>query len=191
MSWNATMHKSILERYSRNSQGQVVIEIAAGTVEDIYSHFDRYIPYVKKDLSEDFADYLVTAAEEIGNESFIIHFHFNEAPDAEIRSRITHSVHNYFMYLRELELRELMRIIRRSLLMLFLGILILSVALWFSQLIATNTTVVKRVFAEGLTIAAWVALWEALSTFIINWAPYKRQIRLYQRIAQAPVSFKD
>ena len=185
------MRKSILERYSRNPQGQVIIEIAAGTVEDIYSHFDRYTPYVKKDLSQDFAEYLVTAAEEISKEPFIIQFHFNEAPDTETRSRIIHSVHNYFMYLRELELRELMRIIRRSLLLFFLGILILSAALWFSQLTAASTTVVKRVFSEGLTIAAWVALWEALATFIINWAPYRRQAGLYQHIAQAPVSFSD
>ena len=185
------MRRSILERYSRNKQGMLVLEIAAGMVEDLYNHFDRYTPYVKKDLNQDFADYLVTAAEEIGKEPFVIQFHFNTTPDEELRSRISSSIHNYFMYLRELELRELMRIIRRSLVLLFLGIVILSIALWFSQLIEANTTVIKRVFAEGLTIAAWVSLWEALATFIINWTPYQRQISLFERIASAPIHFES
>ena len=70
------MRRSILERYPRNNEGMVVIEIAAGMVEDIYNHFDRYTPYVKKDLDQDFVDYLLTAAQEIGKEPFIIHFHF-------------------------------------------------------------------------------------------------------------------
>ena len=115
------MRKSILERYTRNSEGEVVIEIAAGMVEDLYNHFDRYTPYVKKDLNQDFADYLTTAAEEIGKEPFVIQFHFNQPPEEELRSRVTRSVHNYFMYLKELELRELMRVIRRSLVLLLLG----------------------------------------------------------------------
>lgn len=183
------MRKSILERYTRNSEGEVVIEIAAGMVEDLYNHFDRYTPYVKKDLNQDFADYLTTAAEEIGKEPFVIQFHFNQPPEEELRSRVTRSVHNYFMYLKELELRELMRVIRRSLVLLLLGVVILSIALWFSQAIEAQSTVVKRVFAEGLTIAAWVSLWEALATFIINWTPYRRQFRLYERIAQAPIKF--
>lgn len=185
------MRKSILERYTRSSDGEVIIEIAAGMVEDLYNHFDRYTPYVKKDLRQDFADYLIDAVHEIGKEPFLIQFHFNAAPDEDMRSRVTSSVHNYFMYLKELEMRELMRIIRRSLLLLFLGVVILSIALWFSQYIEDNTTVVKRVFAEGLTIAAWVSLWEALATFLINWTPYKRLFKVYDRIAHAPVRFSD
>ena len=184
------MRKSILERYTRNKEGQVVIEIAAGMVEDIYNHFDRYTPYVKKDLDADFADYLITAAHEIGDEPFVIQFHFNHPPDEDVRARVTSSINNYFLYLRELELRELMRVIRRSVILFFIGIIILSITLWFSQAIEGNMTVVKRIFREGLTIASWVSLWESLATFIINWTPYKRQINLYDRVAKAPVRFE-
>ena len=185
------MHKSILERYAHNNEGTLVIEIATSKVEDLYNHFERYTPYVKKDLDQDFADYITTAAQEIGKEPFAIHFRFTESPDDELRSRVRHSIKNYFMYLKELELRELMRMIRRSMVLMILGIIILSAALWFSQLIETNSTVVKRVFAEGLTIAAWVSLWEALATFLINWMPSRRQIRNFERIANAPISFES
>lgn len=183
------MRKSILERYRRDKEGQIIIEIAAGKVEDIYNHFDRYTPYVKKDLKQDFTDYLVDAVREIGKEKFVIHFHFSEPPEAELQTRICSSINNYFLYLKELEWRELVQVMRRSLVLFVLGIMILSVALWFSQAVEQHVTVVKKVFAEGLTIAAWVSLWEALATFLINWTPYRRQFRLYDRIAQAPIRF--
>jgi len=50
-------------------------------------------------------------------------------------------------------------------------------------------SVVSRVFAEGSTVTAGVSLWEALATFLINRAPYRRRIRLYERIAAAPLRF--
>jgi hypothetical protein len=52
-----------------------------------------------------------------------------------------------------------------------------------------DTTVLSRVFSQGLTVAAWVSLWEALATFLVNWTPYSRQIRMYERIAETPVQF--
>jgi hypothetical protein len=40
-------------------------------------------------------------------------------------------------------------------------------------------------------IAAWVSLWEALAMFLVNWAPHRRLIRMYERIAKADVRFQE
>ena len=40
---------------------------------------------------------------------------------------------------------------------------------------------------DGLTVAAWVALWEALATFFIEWPPFRRKLRLYEGLATAEV----
>ena len=47
----------------------------------------------------------------------------------------------------------------------------------------------RRLIAEGLTVAVWVSLWEALATFLIKWIPYRKKISLYKRIANAEVMF--
>ena len=49
----------------------------------------------------------------------------------------------------------------------------------------------RQRIAEGLTIVAWVSLWEALAMFLVNWAPHRRLIRMYERIAKADVRFQE
>ena len=78
---------------------------------------------------------------------------------------------------------------RTSLIFFFIGIVILFVSIWVNEQLAKDATVLSKVFATGLTVAAWVSLWEALATFIINWTPYSRKIKLYERIANVPVHF--
>jgi hypothetical protein len=52
-----------------------------------------------------------------------------------------------------------------------------------------EASVMGSVFAEGLTVAAWVSLWESLATFLIHWTPRRRRIRLFESIAQSDVLF--
>ena len=49
----------------------------------------------------------------------------------------------------------------------------------------------NTVFAEGLTIVAWVSMWEALATFLLNWPQHLFHIRLFRKIAEAPVLFQE
>jgi hypothetical protein len=53
-----------------------------------------------------------------------------------------------------------------------------------------DTTVFEQVVAEGLTIAAWVSLWESLAVLLVDRSPHRQSIRLFQRIAEAPVTLQ-
>ena len=68
--------KKILERYSRTADNKVIIDIAAGKVEDIYNYLDKHAPYRKKDLDQDLVEYLIDSVSEIGKEDFVIQFRF-------------------------------------------------------------------------------------------------------------------
>jgi hypothetical protein len=78
---------------------------------------------------------------------------------------------------------------RTSFIMLLAGLAIQTLAVRLNLHVEHSTSVIARVFAEGLTVAAWVALWNALATFLLNWAPYRRLLALYARIAAAPAMF--
>jgi hypothetical protein len=183
------MEKRILERYARTGDGRLAVDVAAARIEDLYSCYDRSAPYLKKDLEPELVDYLVECARELGGESFVLRFSLDSAIDTEGAARLKESVKRYFLYLKHLEFRELKNMFRTSLILLAVGIGILTLSVWLNRQIEVHETVVGRVFAEGLTVAAWVSLWEALATFLINWAPHRRRIRLYERIAGAPLLF--
>ncbi len=183
------MKKKILERYTRTADGRINIDISAGRIEELYNNFDRISPYIKKELDSELVEYLIDSVGEIGKHAFIINFHFSKPVDNSLLARVRSSIHNYFLYLKELQMKDLFQMIRRSLIFLAIGSVIFSITLWINQNVNDSTGVVISILIEGLTVASWVSFWQALANFIINWTPHRRKIILYERIAKAPVDF--
>jgi hypothetical protein len=98
-------------------------------------------------------------------------------------------VNNYFLYLAATEKRRILTMFRRSLVLFCIGLGILFVSVSVNRALGTDRSVVANVFAEGLTVAAWVSLWEALAVFLIGWFPHRRNIQLYDRLAHTPLRF--
>jgi hypothetical protein len=186
----AVKQREILDRYSRTEDGKIIIDITADKIEYLYNDFDKHTPYIRKELDQGLVDYLIDCVREIGNEEFLIKFRFMEPVDNDLQLRIQDSIHNYFLYLKELEINELQQMLRTSLVLLLAGIAILTLSIWYNEHFAVQASVVNKVFSEGLTVAAWIALWESLATFLVNWAPHQRRIRLLKRIAAAAVLFR-
>lgn len=185
------MKKQILDRYPRTPDNKLIIDIAAKKVEELYNNFDKHAPYVRKELNLDLVEYIIDSVSEIGKEDFVIQFRFTTLADADLTSRVKTSVHNYFLYQKELEFRELARMTRSSFILFSLGVVILALSVWINQEIAGQGGVVTHVVAEGLNVAAWVSLWNAIATFLVNWAPHRRQIKMCERIAQAAILFHE
>lgn len=184
------MEKHILDRYLRAGDGSLLIDIDVPRFEDIFSHYDKSSPYLKKDLEWGLVEYIVDSAQEVGDEPFSLQFTVHNPLDNDARARLRDTIGIYFIYLKELELRELRQMFRKSLILLLIGIAVLTLAVWVNQQTLPGQTVIERVFAEGLTVAAWVSLWESLATFLVNWMPYRRKIKLFERIAGAPLLFR-
>ncbi|MDD3813099.1 MAG: hypothetical protein PHZ02_00515 [Desulfocapsaceae bacterium] len=181
----------ILDRYCRTADKKVMIDIAAGRVEDLYNDLDKYAPYRKKDLDQDLVEYLIDAVSEIGKEDFVIRFRFAVLADMDLRSRVQRSIHNYFQYLKVLELRELAKMTRSTFILFSIGIVLLFLSVWSNQKIAGYDGVITQVFAEGITVAAWVSLWNAITNFLINWVPHHQQLKMYERISNARIIFHE
>lgn len=183
------MRKDILERYARNEDGAVIVDISADSVEALYNDFDRFAPYVKKELDPDLVDYLIDSVEEIGQTPFFIRFRIASPLENALTERLRRSIGNYFRYLRELEVRELKRMARKSLYLFLLGMVFIAASIWVNTVFEARMGVLEKVFAEGLIVAGWVSFWEAIATFLIDWMPHRRKISMYERIADASLEF--
>ena len=186
------MPKKIVDRYERTADGLVIVDVAARRVEDLYEDFDKTAPYHKKDLDEDLASYLTECAREIGRVDFVIRFMFECYPTDEFMLRVRTSVHKIFIYQRELEIEAMNKMLRTTTTLFVIGIIILGLSLWVNHLFIVHGTpsFLNTVFAEGLTIVAWVSVWEALATFLLNWPQHLFLIKLFRKIAEAPVQFQ-
>ncbi|HIJ90810.1 MAG: hypothetical protein OEV89_08905 [Desulfobulbaceae bacterium] len=185
------MKRDFFNRYERDSNGSILIDVAAEKVEDLYSDFDRSAPYIRRDLDQDLVDYLINCARELEKEPFTISFTLARTPDEARLTRIRRSINNFFLYLVEVERQKIRQMVRKSLVLFCIGVTILFVAVWVNRWLGSERTVVANVFAEGLTVAAWVSLWEALAIFLIEWFPRLRNINLYRRLATVHPVFRS
>jgi hypothetical protein len=185
------MKRTVLNRYDRAPDDSIIIDVAATRAEDLYNNFDKNAPYIRRDLDQDLVDYLIGCVREVGAKPFVIRFTLTHSPDETRLVRIRRSVKNYFFYLIETEKQKMFRMFRKSAILLCIGLAILFASVWVNQWLGVERSVIANVFAEGLTVAAWVSLWEALAVFIIEWFPHRKNILFYRRLAQASLAFRS
>ena len=185
------MKKHIADRYERDPQGHIIIDVAADRVEELYSNFDRSAPFIRRDLDPELVDHLIRCAKEIGREPFTISFTLTRRPDEDRLIRIRRSVNNFFRYLVETQLQKVKGLVRRSMVLLSIGIALMFGSVVVNGRLGPDSSVFSEVMAQGLTVASWVALWEALATFLIDWLPQLGDVTLYQRLADARLGFRS
>jgi hypothetical protein len=182
------MRKEILERYELSGANEIIINIATDRIEDLYNNFDKKSPFLKKDLSEDFVTYLIDCVSEIEKEKFLIQISLDTPAETSSVSRVQNSIHQFFLYMKELETKQMRAKAKTSMILLGIGLFLAFISLFLSNTTAQNGSLVLGVLTEGLTVAAWVSLWEAIATFLIRWMPYRKKISLYEQIAHAKVT---
>ena len=185
------LKRDVLNRYEQDVQGNIILDVAARRVEDLYNDFDKSAPYIRRDLDQDLADYLIGCARELGRAPFTIRLTLVDPPDEPRSSRVRRSINTYFLYLAETEIQKILQMFRRSAILFAIGIGILFAALSLNRLLGPVRSVTANVFAEGLIIAAWVSLWEALAIFLVEWFPHRKNVVLYRRMAQAQLVFRS
>lgn len=183
------MRPPILDRYSRSEGGEVLIEVSARRPGDLYNRFDRTSPPRRRDLDPKLVDYLVECARELEHTPAGILIHLDQVPDESTRGRIERSFANFFLYLVELERRKVRSMFRTSAVLFALGVVILWFAEGFGDAVADSGGLLGSVATEGLTVAAWVALWEALAVFCVQWFPLRRNVRLLRGLAEMRIDF--
>jgi len=181
------MKKQIISRYETTKNNEVIIDASVRSVEDLYNNFDRTADYSKKDLDQEFVDYVTDCVREIGKRDFVIRISLSTMPDKKVMDRVRKSVRTYFMYLQETERRQLRAMLRRSLVLFVIGLALLVPAIAATRRFSSSEGVLAEVFAQGLTVAVWVSLWEAIANLFIEWFPHRQDIKQYGHVTNAPV----
>lgn len=184
------MKEDIFSRYEPHSSRRLAIDVSVGKVEELFEDFDSAASYVKKDLDQDFVDYLIESVQEIGSYDFVIRINLPVLVQEKYRKRVRKSIRSYFRYLELLERRKLRKMLWRSTLLFSLGMLLLILSMTLRGSMEHLRGMMQELMIEGLTVAAWVSLWSAFGSLIFELANIITDIRIYRRIASREVVFK-
>jgi len=184
------LKQDIFSRYESHSGRRLAIDVSVGKIEELFEDFDSAASYVKKDLDQDFVDYLIECVREIGGYDFVIRIHLPMLVQERHRKRLRKSIKSYFLYMELLERRKLRKMLWKSFLLFCLGMLLLTVSMTIRGNVEQLSGMMQDLIVEGLTIAAWVSLWSAFAGLIFELAGIINDIRIYRRIASREVVFK-
>jgi hypothetical protein len=149
-------------------------------------------PFNERDFDERAEAYVVGWARELPRDaplSVRIQLPAEEAKRAEDND-LADAFCNYFggrAQAMRRELRELFRAGRRYSL---IGVAVLIVCLTASRLVGALNAPFAGVLEEGLVIVGWVANWKPIEVFLYDWQPLRRNMRLYERLAEADVKIE-
>lgn len=179
------MKNTIIDRYEKTQNDELIINISAFKVEDLFSDYDKKSSFTKKDLDDDFEKYLIQSAQEISNHPFIIKFYFNEIASENVKEKLKNSIKNYFEYLQHLEQLKLKEQVKNSFIFIIIGFVFVSIAL----LLGENEKFLIKLLSEGAMVGGWVSLWEAMATILIKWLPLRNKLKILNKIANAQIEF--
>lgn len=180
------MKKNILDRYDRTSNNELIINVSTDKFENLYDTFDMNSSFLKKDLSQQLVDYIIESVSEISNENFIIKFFLKEKVEQKDILQIKKSFNIYFNYLEELEKKKMKEQIKNSSIFILIGIFFIGLSILTEE----NQELTYRIISEGLMVAGWVSMWEAMAILLIKWLPLTKKLKLFKKISLAKIEFE-
>jgi hypothetical protein len=167
-----------------------LIEIRLRELRQLFHHLDP-APFREKDLDPAAEAYIEDAVREIGTREeckLVVHL-----PDAERESvdakTLPEALAHYFEYRARQAQVELRRLLGRGLVSLVIGLTFMFACLTLRRWLGEAG--ITGVFAEGLLLIGWVALWRPVEIFLYDWWPIRRQQRRFEFIARMPVEIRS
>jgi hypothetical protein len=172
-------------RYEFTRDGKAIIDISVESIGDLFNTFDKKATFTRRELDQDFVEYIIDCVKEIGGHNFVIRVTIDKEYNMLQESILRKAVANHFSFLHQIEKHNFRREIMKFLLLLLLGIGLMAAVSVYKLPDTPEVELWKKIFQEGVVIAAWVAFWEATTTVIFNWSPVYGKGKVYSRIVQA------
>jgi hypothetical protein len=171
------------------STGPILVQVE--TIEHLFNPIDPQ-PLNLRDLDAEIADWITNWAEEQHDvKELTIEIVVTDDSANGREEQVAAGIHNHFAYQRWAAGRRLSHMWRDGRISLLIGLAVVVVFTLLSRLISADSKgAVLSLIREGLAVAPWVAMWKPMEIFLYLWWPVRRERRTFDRLAEAPVSFK-
>lgn len=169
--------------------GKAVIEIQLYSLSQLFDERDP-APFRLKDLDDDAVEFIVSSADEIGEEKVgKLRVYFVKEEDKISPSAIPSAVHEHFRYRAEIQQKVLSKTLRVGLKSLTIGVTFLAFAVFVSKSLsnASLENFWGYFVQEGILLLGWVSMWKPVNIFLYEWWPLKDAIKTFQALGSLEV----
>ena len=177
-------------RYEFRSDGKAIIDISVDEIGDLFNSFDKKAVFARRDLDEDFEDYLIECVRELGKTDFVIQITIDRDYNQTQEDALRKAIKNQFTYLYGIEYRKIVEEGNKVIFLFILGIVIGLVVYTANVPDSQEVETWRRICSEGAVIAMWVAFWEAVDSLIFGFRPYNKNRKIYHKIISAELKIQ-
>lgn len=174
-------------RYEFTRDGRAIIDISVESISDLFNSFDKKATFTKRELDQDFVEYVIDCVKEIGEVDFVIRITIDREYNMLQENILRKAMVNHFMFQHEVERRNLRKEFRKFSSLLVLGIILMLIVLYYRFPEGDEIELWQKIMQEGLVIASWVAFWEAFTSLIFGFSPFYQKSGIYGKIVAAEV----
>lgn len=176
----------------RIENGFRLIEINLREIRQLFNSLDP-APFHEQDLDAAAEEYIVGAVRELGlhePNKLIVYLPQPACADVDAAG-LPAAIQHYFAYRAAHVASELKQTLRFGAVSLAIGFAFLFLCLTLRQVSSVVISgAAAQIFAEGLLIVGWVALWRPLEVFLYEWWPIRYRQRLFDYLASMPVEVR-
>lgn len=165
------------------------LELRVREIAQLFNSMDP-TPFLNKDLDREAEAFIETWALGFSpNSRLHITIHVEHLPvDGDPSSLLAEAIHNYFDYKAGLVRGELKQLLKQGRISLLIGLAFVTACLVAADAIGfLGTGTAFTIARESLMIVGWVAMWRPLQTFLYDWWPLARRIRVCKTLMNAHV----
>lgn len=183
------MKNNILDRYDKTDKGEYLIGVKVDSYKNLLNEFDFSSSFWKRDLREEFVEYLIECVDEISvKRTSILKITLPVSEETgNIEKKFDSALKNYFLYLIYLAKKRIKKIITKISFNFIISISLLIVVFLTGQIEGDKNSMLYSIFNEGLYIAIWVLMWPVFSDFLFDLKEALGQIKIYRIISDIEI----
>lgn len=165
------------------------IEVRVGELKQLFNSMDPS-PFKERDLDPQAEEFIVSWAREAPRRvPLALTLHVERHTEIIPEGTLGNAVNDFFRYRAAITRRRLRDLFRVGRVSLVIGLLALTIVFALVNLLGSIVAGARLagLVREGMVIGGWVAMWRPIEIFLYDWWPIRRDVQLYDRLAEMPV----
>jgi hypothetical protein len=183
----------LFQHYKKDESGNYIIELSVPRFENLFSPYDP-TPIHQKDIDPAIMNTILSQFVVFPRHTGVeLHVYLpKKVKKSNVENHLEQALRHHFEYeLLENEL-HLQRRLQKGLKTFFYAAIIFTTLFISSYLLnkVNEQYVLLHIFAEGLSIGAWVSLWHPIEMILYNWLPLYENKKKYSKLKDMRIKFK-
>ncbi|OQP52703.1 hypothetical protein [Niastella populi] len=155
---------------------------------DSYFNANDPAPIYKRQLSQEFEEYIMNYAPSIKRYSTVTYkLNCVNESDKEYLDPLVHAIRRHFSLKKSIREAEFKKFKKRNWVLLTFSLIVVMFFQGVMPLIFNVEHRIHSAFSNALDVFSWVILWKPIEKLIFYWNPFLKEISIFDKLINAPI----